>query len=176
MDRRSIKRARARKRNRKILLSAFIILLIFVAGAAGYVWYTGKNVDVANMPEPLEFKPKAEIEHVEQAENVPQGASIQSITSTLIPGSNASVIVKTNTKSTCGISVIYDKIASKDSGLIDKESDRYGSISWSWTIDQSAPIGRWPVKITCFRTANPEVSAVVIGYIDVVSEILTDEE
>lgn len=177
MDKRSIKRAQAKKRMRRIFLSAFIILMLITAGSLAYVWYSGKNnTDSSLIAEPLENHKKAEIKHIEQADNSPQGVAIQSITSLRMPGDNASVYIKTNMKSTCSVSVIYDKTASKDSGLVEKEVDSYGTTSWSWTIDSDAPLGRWPVKITCWRTERPEVSGVVVGYVELVSQIESDIE
>ena len=96
------------------------------------------------------------------------GASIQTITTPVVPGSNASVMIRTNPSATCVISVEYDKVPSKDSGLIQKTADEYGVVEWAWTVEQDAPLGTWPVTMTC---ANQKNSAMVRGDLQVVKTL-----
>ena len=85
-------------------------------------------------------------------------ASVQMITSPLEPGMNAMISVKTNAEAKCTIKVVYDKTASTDSGLVEKIADDYGMVSWTWTVEPTAPLGSWPVWVTC---ANEKNSAAV---------------
>jgi hypothetical protein len=149
----------AHKKTLRITTITIIVLLVFTIGAGlAYTWIMGKTqparvVDVTPTAAPT-------IKHVTPSQNVPESASIQSLTTPIAPGENASVTIRTNPASTCRISVIYDKTASTDSGLSPKIPDEFGSITWSWTVEIGAPVGKWPVKVTCDRG---KLSAVVIG-------------
>ncbi len=157
----------ALRRARNIAIGAIALLVLLVAAGIGYTWYMGQNastnpqafatleeVDVKQTPEPVKADPTAKV-----------GASIQMLTSPVTPGSNASVMIRTNPLATCVISVEYDKVPSKDSGLIQKTADEYGMVEWAWTVEQSAPLGTWPVTMTC---ANQKNSAMVRGDLEVV--------
>jgi hypothetical protein len=86
--------------------------------------------------------------------------SIQSITSPVAPGDNASIYIHTNRDSKCTITAVYNNIPSKDAGLSPKTADEYGLASWSWTVESTVPVGKWPVTVTCVW--NKKI-AVVVG-------------
>lgn len=146
---------------RNTLISIGVLLTLIVGGGIAYTWYMGRNPVV---PSVAEASAKEEtvpvIKHVAAAANAPVGASVQSLTSPVIPGSNASITVKTTAGATCAITVVYDKTASKDSGLVSKTANDFGVVSWTWTVESSVPLGKWPVKVTCALGAK---SAVVQG-------------
>jgi len=163
------KKKRIIKLIRKISISIAIVLLSLVAVGVGYTWYMGKNVDSSSIAKPVDTtKDYVEVKNVKPAENVPESVAVQSFTTPVLPGSNASISIRTKPDSTCKISVIYNKIASTDSGLVDKTADEYGMVSWSWSIEASAPIGKWPVTVTCYYG---EQWAVGTGDLEVVSEL-----
>ena len=155
----------------KITASAVILLIVVAGAGAGYVWYSGQNPDQnsAAFAEPGEAvhlggipdRPKVD-------ENKVVSASVQSITSPVTPGSNSSIMVRTNRLATCTISVVYDKTAAKDSGLVEKKADDFGMVEWTWTVPADAPLGKWPVKVTC---ANKKNSAVVENDLHIVRTI-----
>ena len=146
---------------RNVSIGIGVLLLVFLAAGVAYTWYMGKN-NVAVEEEPL----------VSVDTNLPLivpsipaadatiGVSVQMLTSPIAPGSNATIAIKTNAKASCKITVFYNNIASTDSGLYEKIADEYGVASWTWTVEPSAPVGKWPVTVTC---ANEAKSAVVIG-------------
>jgi hypothetical protein len=146
-------------RNTAITVAVLLFLLIGVG--VGYTWYMGQQPvavpALVTTDEPVSQVPK----HLDASVNVPESVSIQSITTPVAPGSNASVIVKTNPASNCTIVVEYNKVPSKDSGLAPKVSDEYGTLTWAWTVEETVPVGTWPVHITCTR--GPKLTAVVIG-------------
>lgn len=152
---------------------SIVVLLVLVLGiGAAYTWYMGQQKPItAIVEQDSTVVESSKIKHVTPAANVPQGVSIQSLTTPVAPGSNASVIIKTNPASTCVIKVEYDKVASKDSGLGQKVSDDFGTITWAWTVEETVPEGKWPITITCSRG---KLSAVVIGDL-VVSKKATEE-
>jgi hypothetical protein len=154
---------------RNVLISALILVVLFVGAGLAYTWYMGQNTvpEVAKVIENKSNEPVV-LKHTQPGENTPESASIQSLDSPVLPGSNVSVTVRTQPFSICKISVIYDKTPSTDSGLYNKTSDDFGMVSWTWTVEDSVPLGKWPVKITCTRN---DKSAVVIGDLKVVSQI-----
>lgn len=144
------------RRVRNVTVTVVILLLLFVGGGTAYTWYVGKHSKVEvpelasateKLPDPFEKPPK-------MAPDAVMSASVQMITSPLVPGMNAMVNVKTNPDAKCKISVIYDKTPSTDSGLIEKVADEYGIVSWTWTVESTAPLGSWPVKVTCANEKN----------------------
>lgn len=163
------KKKRIIKLIRKISISSAVVLLIIVAVGVGYTWYMGRNVDSSAIATPVDTTDEyTEVKSVKPAENVPESVAVQFFTDQVIPGTNAAISVRTKPDSICKISVIYDKVSSTDSGLIDKTADEYGMASWSWSVGDSVPIGKWPVKVTCYYG---EQWAVGTGDLEVVSEI-----
>lgn len=153
----------------KISVSALILLTLIIGAGIGYVWYTGQNNQDELAKQTVEaVKPEAVIAPVKQADDANVGASVQSLTTPVVPGTNSSITVKTNPEAKCTISVTYNKIPSKDSGLIPKVADEYGVVDWSWTVESTVPIGKWPVKVTCTKGKKSGVTA---GDLVVVSKL-----
>jgi hypothetical protein len=152
---------------RNIVLS--ILVLVVICGVSGvvYVLITGRspasNAKAAPLPpspEPGAAIPKPR----KPAANAAESAGIESLDTPVKIGQNTSMIVQTLPDSVCTISFIYNNIASKDSGLVQKSADDYGAVSWSWTISGDVPVGKWPAKVTCSYNKK---SAVVIGDVEV---------
>ena len=142
---------RLRQRRRRAIRNAFIIAvttaLILVAAGFIYSWQVGKQTVV----KPVETKQviKKVIEPVKQADNSPIGASVSIFTSPIKQGANASITVRTKPKAACSIRIEYDKQPSTDSGLMPKNADDFGVVNWTWTVEDSRPVGKWPVEILC---------------------------
>lgn len=155
-------RGRHNKTLRNTLVGIVVTLLLLIGSGIGYTWYMGKYhnpVIASDLPAaPTEKLPDPFENPRKMAPDAVVSASIQMITSPLSPGMNAMVNVKTNPDAKCTISVVYDKTASTDSGLSPKVADEYGVVSWTWTVEATTPLGKWPVKVTC---ANEKRSAVV---------------
>lgn len=155
---------------RNTILTCVVLLLVFVGGGLLYTWYMGKHSPASvsvKAPKPTAQKTTPISPHQPKPDAV-IGASVQYITSPVTPGMNASITVKTNAGAKCTIVVEYDKVASKDSGLVPKIAEEFGMVTWAWTVEASAPLGKWPVKVTC---ANVKNSAVVKGDLEVVKTI-----
>jgi len=147
------------KRIRSIVISTVVLLVLLVAGGAFYTWYMGQQAEVSSaIAEPVAAPTAPTITPRTPTPDAKVGVSVQMITSPLTPGSNASITVRTNAAAKCTISVVYDNVASTDSGLVPKAADEYGMVSWTWTVEEMAPLGSWPVVVTC---ANAKNSAVV---------------
>ncbi len=155
----------------KITATAVILLVVAIGAGVGYVWYTSQhseeNTQAFQTPSQPTGGPQ-KVTPVKIADDAKVGASVQSITSPVVPGSNASIMVKTNPGANCVISVLYNKIPSKDSGLVQKKADEYGLVEWTWTVEPSVPLGNWPVRVDC---ANAKNSAMVQNDLRVVKTI-----
>ena len=157
-----MQKRRVAKFIRNISISVGALLLLAVGGGVAYTWFMGRN-SIENTPAmaaPAEPVAPTTLKHVQPAANAKVGASIQMLTSPVEPGSNASVTVRTAPGAQCTITVVYNKVASKDSGLSAKTADEFGIASWTWTVEASVPLGKWPVTVTC---AYNKQTAVVQG-------------
>lgn len=123
---------------------------------------------VAEVVEPHEKLPDPFATPKKKAPDAVVGVAVQMITSPLVPGSNAMINIKTNNDAKCKITVVYNKVPSTDSGLSDKVADEFGVVSWTWTVEPTAPLGSWPVTVTC---ANEKKSGVVVTDLNLVSEL-----
>lgn len=155
---------------RSTLISIGVLLLIAVGVGVAYTWYMGQDSaeNSSAIAVPVEAEPAPVLKRVQPAANAKVGASVQMLTSPVVPGSNASITVKTTPEAECTITVVYNKVASKDSGLGLKIADEYGMVSWAWTVEASVPLGKWPVTVTC--TSNKK-SAVVQGDLVVAKQV-----
>ena len=153
----------------KISISAVVLLVLIVGGGITYIWYSGQNSpDISAEEVPKAVKTKIISKPIKPADDAVVGASVQSLTSPVLPGTNSSIIVKTTPESKCLISVMYDKVASTDSGLAPKTADEYGVVTWTWTVGSSIPVGKYPVKVTCTRG---KMSGVTAGTLEVVNKL-----
>lgn len=138
-----------------------MLLILFVGGGFGYTWYMSQNDTAPVVSRPTTTLSTGTIKHAKIAANAPASASIQSLSSPVRPGDNASVTVKGNPTSSCMIKVEYNKVPSNDTGLkLTKILDDFGVTTWSWTVESTVPEGKWPVTITCLYETK---SAIVIG-------------
>jgi hypothetical protein len=148
-------------RTRNILLGIGVLLVLFLGAGVAYTWYMSQNTTAPVVSRPTTTLNNGSIKHAKIAANAPASASIQSLSSPVSPGDNASVTVKGNPGSSCVIKVEYNKIPSNDTGLkLTKILDEFGVATWSWTVEPTVPLGKWPVTITCMYETR---SAIVIG-------------
>ena len=158
------------KKTLKVTAIAVTLLVVLIAAGVGYTWYMSQYDDTSQAIQP-QAVPMGGVKNTNRPK-IPDtasiGVSVQSITSPVTPGSNASIMVKTNPEANCTVSVLYDKTPSKDSGLVQKKADEYGIVEWTWTVENSVPPGNWPVEVTC---ANKKNSAVVENDLRVVKTL-----
>lgn len=151
---------------RKFIITSFVLCLIFAGGALAYTWFDGKYGEppkVATMP----TKPAPTRAPTKASPTGRIGASVQFITSPIVPGENATITVRTNADANCTIKAEYNKVPAKDSGLMPKKADEFGMVTWGWTVPVGTPLGKWPVTVTC---ANLKNSGMVIGDLVVVKK------
>ena len=141
---------------RNVTIAIVMLLLFFVVGGAAYTYYLGPDQSqqaVAPPPAPRDTT-KPLIKPTKPAPDAKVGASVQMLTSPVAPGENTSITVRTLAGAKCTISVVYDKTPSADDGLKPKVADEYGAVSWTWTVEENAPLGTWPVNVTCANAVN----------------------
>ncbi|MGB4967323.1 MAG: hypothetical protein WBO35_03930 [Candidatus Saccharimonadales bacterium] len=156
-------RLNERRRRRRLLrliigVSLSIIILGAIIGLV-YVWYMGKTRPIEQASTAAPAAASQTVKAVPVDENAPVGVAVQMLTSPVKKGGNSSISIKTRPKAACSIQVTYsltgdkDKV-SNDGGLIPKNADEYGVVSWAWTVETSRPVGSWPVEVTCAYKAK----------------------
>jgi hypothetical protein len=146
---------------RNISISIGVLLILFVGGGVAYTWYMSQNDTAPVVSRPTTTLTTGTLKHAKIAANAPASASIQSLSSPIVRGDNASVTVKGNPGSSCVIKVEYNNVPSNDTGLkLTKILDDFGVATWSWTVERTVPDGKWPVTITCTYETK---TAIVIG-------------
>jgi hypothetical protein len=157
---------------RNTLISVVVVVVVLVGGGVAYTYFLGPDNSQSTVAAPTVAPPADPIaKPPKMAENAKESASIQTLTSPIAPGSNALLSVRTNPGSKCTVTVVYNNVPSTDSGLAAKVADEYGTVSWSWTVGSSVPLGKWPVKVTC---AYKDRSAVVQGDLVVAKQAAGD--
>jgi micrococcal nuclease len=64
-------------------------------------------------------------------------------------GSNATLQVRTAPNTSCSIEVDYKSGPSTAPGLVAKNSDGAGNVSWTWKVGANTTPGAWPITVTC---------------------------
>lgn len=145
-----IVKPKKRKTVRNGLISTIILLTLAIVGGSAYVYY----IDLHNKPVIASStvdtsKQLHPIVAVKQDPNALVGVAIEVISSPIPRGGEALASVKSYPNATCVIKVMYNNVASTENGLESKVADDFGVVSWSWNVSGAAPIGSWPVDITC---------------------------
>lgn len=134
---------------RNTMISVVVLLLLLVGAGVVYTYFSQSPTNLASITKPAADSSYAPIKPAKPATNAQEGASVEVVTSPVKAGSNASVTVQTDAGSTCKISVVYNEVPAKDSGLAQKTADAYGAVSWAWTVGELTPVGTWPINVTC---------------------------
>lgn len=126
-----------------------MLVIVFVVAGALYTWVMGKNAKPDTSPPPVVSRPRTLPKPREPDPNAPVGVAIQTLSSPIKPGENAVLGIHTTPTASCVLTVAYNKVPAKDSGIVDKVADEYGIVSWSWALPPNTPPGKWPVDVTC---------------------------
>ena len=150
---------------RNTLISVVMMVVLFVVVATIYVLVADRNAKTPAPPKSNQASQKASpLNPVAPAANAPEGVALQSLITPVMAGQNTTLQALTNPGSTCTITAVYNNVASHDSGLAPKTADAYGLVSWTWTVDSTAPVGTWPATVTCVYHGR---SGVLIGNLQV---------
>lgn len=145
---------------RNTIIGVSLLFILLVGGGLAYTYFFGpETTPEAVAPPPV--KPVVrEKEPTKPSPTAAASAAVQTISSPVQPGTNASATIKTVATSKCDIKVLYAGVPGTDSGLSTKVADKYGLVTWTWTVPAGAPAGEWPVTVTCVYNTK---SAVVVG-------------
>ncbi len=146
-----------------VALISTIILLVLVTGAGFvYAWYSGQ----VPVKQPAVVATKEEtptvVKNPIKPKRVTVGVATQYITSPVAPGEEASVSIHTSPLATCSIAVEYDEVPVTDQNLKPQHADEYGVVVWDWIVDANAPLGEWPIEVTCAYQKESGVGAPIL--------------
>ena len=159
MKKLSIDRQAALRRVRNIAIAVVVLVVLIIGAGVAYSLYTASLAK--DQPQAVAPSLQKREEITPTAPN--PTAQVNVATSTLelraSPGENALFTVRTNAEATCDITVTYGdpgqrEAQSQDSGLKRKVADAFGVVNWTWTIEPSRPLGKWPIEVTCFNDVN----------------------
>ena len=135
---------------RKIVIVGSVLVVLFLIAGTIYVYLADRSAKPLPAARSANVQTNSPIpKPVIPGVNDPEGVSLDALTTPVTSGSVASMSVQTLPDSTCTINVSYNGVLSKAAGLVPEPSNAYGSVSWTWTVDSNAPVGTWPVNVTC---------------------------
>lgn len=134
---------------RNTLISAFILLVLIIAAGVIYIYESDQQPVKSTPARPATASSYKPIKAVKPAANAPEGVALDSLTSPVAVGSEASMDITTNPGSKCTIVLMVKNVPSPSLVLKPQIADVYGSVSWNWTVTQTEPLGTWPLKVTC---------------------------
>jgi micrococcal nuclease len=68
---------------------------------------------------------------------------------TVAHGRNATLKVRTAASISCSIEVDYKSGPLTAAGLVTKNSDGAGNVSWTWKVGTNTTRGAWPIIVSC---------------------------
>lgn len=157
---------------RNVFITIVVLLALFIGAALIYTWYIGQHAPVKTSSSAIKTTTRNVKKPHQPAPDAQIGVGLQLLSTPALPGSNASITIHTNAAAKCTISVMYNNVPSKDSGLLPKTADEYGMVTWTWTIEPTAPLGKWPVKTVC---ANAKYHVQLIEELEIV-KVLPPEQ
>lgn len=145
-------------RQLRMTVIIFVVLLVLAIGAGlFYVWLMGLQAKPSAVTTAPQTNQPSFLTPHKVPDNVAIGSSIQSISSPVSPGDNASLTVRTTESAVCTVKIIRLDSSQKevarvtDSGLSDKKADEFGMVVWTWTMPSDAAIAKWTADIFCTR-------------------------
>lgn len=146
-----------RQRTARRTFTAVVALLLLTVGAGlVYTWYIGQHQTIA-LEDPPERKTRPVITPSKISPTARIGVSVQTVSTPVKPGENASITIRTNPEALCTITVEQENAKITDSGLNKKVADEFGMVSWAWTFKPTDPVGAWPIDVECKNKKNSAV-------------------
>ena len=81
--------------------------------------------------------------------NSPEGVALQAMTTPVQVGAVFYLSAETNAGSLCTAYIDYAGTDGTDPNLNSQQANEYGNVTWTWTVPDKAPLGTWPLTITC---------------------------
>lgn len=143
---------------RNIIISVVVLIVLSIVGGTVYTLLMDQKPNNTSKPTALSAPTYTAAKPPKVSPKIPEGVAVESVTSPVNIGSNASIYIRTNPKSKCAIFVKYaNGKQSQDSGLAPKTADSYGSVAWSWTVNGSASLGDGSATVTCLSHGHSGV-------------------
>lgn len=79
----------------------------------------------------------------------PLSVELLELTRRVPAGDPAEVRIQTEAGANCDITVTYDSGPSQASGLVSKEANARGRVTWRWTVGRRTAAGTYPIDISC---------------------------
>lgn len=133
------------------------LLVITVVVGLIYVWLIGLQAKPLTTTTTQKTAQQNSLTPHKAPDNIQIGSSIQSLSSPISPGDNASLSVRTTEGAVCAVKIIHLDDTQKelarvnDSGLGDKTADEFGLVTWTWTMPSNAAIAKWTADVYCTR-------------------------
>ena len=77
------------------------------------------------------------------------GVALVSLTSPILPGANAILVIQVAAGAVCDPGVIYKSGDSSAQGLEPKAAGGDGTLSWTWKVGSRTTPGTWTVYVNC---------------------------
>lgn len=139
----------------RVVKRVIIVTGIFVGIATSYVWM-GQH----------EFGPSLDTTYVKRESSAQAAAAtlprahpkvtIEFFAARVSPGAKTSLTIRTDPGLDCSIKIQYgkEKTLAISPGLIPKKTGADGVASWSWTVQPTMPVGKWPTTVICGEPDN----------------------
>ncbi|MBP7760816.1 hypothetical protein KA093_03425 [Candidatus Saccharibacteria bacterium] len=166
-------RASAVRKLKRTTVGVLILVGLLILAGIIYTWLMGLRRPKTATPQVETSRAPTVRRPAPTDPNAAVGVYIQSLTSEVVPGTNASLAVRSQPEADCVVKITYQNIPSNDSGLVTKRADDYGMVRWSWTVEPTAPLGKGSADITCTRNKR---SGYMHGDMMVVKELSPENQ
>jgi len=75
--------------------------------------------------------------------------SVVSLSSPVVPFTDATMQIQTTPGASCAITVLYKSGPSRAKGLYPQTADAKGRVTWQWRVGSNTTPGRWPIVVRC---------------------------
>jgi len=137
-----------RRTIRNALIASIVLAVLLVGGGMAYALLMNYQTPSPTVAAPTPVASQELTPHAPNP-NAPEGVAIDGLLSPVTSGDNGSVIAQTLPTSTCKITIDSTTTAGSKVVLPTKTADAYGSVQWTWPIDETTTHGNHSVTITC---------------------------
>lgn len=154
------KRSRLVKTFRNLSIGVLTLGLLIGGVYVALLWLNKPKVASEAAPDATNSANPSFLTPHKPPKDIAIGSSIQSISSPIAPGSNASLTLRTTESAVCTIKVLRLDTEMRevqhvtDSGLGEKTADDFGIVTWTWTMPADAAIAKWQADINCTRDSK----------------------
>lgn len=134
---------------RNIVVAVVAVTVCVAIAGTAYLFFSQRQVNATTANASTPSGQSTLHSRALPAANAKEGVAIEALQPEARAGSTMSVVAVTNATSLCSITVDLSVVAPTDVSLAPRTADSYGTVSWSWSVRESAPIGNKTLTITC---------------------------